>query len=85
MQVLSIHLTCFPRLERLALASNAIRPDGMKSLSTMLPRLQHLVDLQLPCNFIGDAGVAALAPAVKQLAALTRLELQVGHRDVCNG
>ncbi|KAL6760172.1 hypothetical protein V8C86DRAFT_3132679 [Haematococcus lacustris] len=56
-----------------------LQAEGARCLAATLPGLTKLQDLQLPGNFLGDGGVAALAAAAAKLPALTRLHLQAGQ------
>lgn len=61
----------------LALGSNGIQAEGARALAPALKLLTSLRDLQLPGNFLGDAGVAALAGAAAAMPGLRVLGLQV--------
>jgi hypothetical protein len=68
-----------PRLKTLSLVNAAIGDAALVALAPTLrrlPALEHLSELSLSCNLLGDEGLAALvAPPPPTTGALTKLKL----------
>ena len=75
MQPVCAHLAALTRLRELHLSRNFVKDSGAARLATCMVEFTSLQSLGLSCCDIGPAGVAALAPALHQLANLTRLDL----------